>query len=103
MKLFNSTADRELWIRLNAERQIEWEKSLTYWDETGTQKPTLQALNPRTMEEALEVSANQLAFDEREGRLRYTLAELLTLDQNGLEEIRIAQHREIFKNFKDKK
>lgn len=51
--LFNSESDRELWIKLNAEQQIEWEKGLTYFDvKTQTHKPTLQALNFRSMEEA---------------------------------------------------
>lgn len=76
--LFNSESDRNLWIRLNAQRQIEWEKSLTYFDKvSGTNKPTLQALNPRSMEEAMEISNNQLLVDEKEGKLRLSLEELL--------------------------
>lgn len=101
MKLFNSESDRELWIHLNAERQIEWEKNLTYFNpSTGKNEPTLQALNPRSMEEALRVSINQCEYDEKQGKLRYTLEELLTLDYKGLEEIRIKQHQEWCKKFK---
>jgi len=39
MSLFKTDSERELWIKLNAERQIEWEKGLTYFDkETQTYK-----------------------------------------------------------------
>jgi len=94
-KLFNSEADRELWIKLNAERQIEWEKNLTYFDsELQTHKPTLQALNPRSMEEALRISRNQCEYDEKEGKLRYSLEELLLLDQNVLAKIGQKRHKE---------
>ena len=56
-------------LRLNAERQINHEKGLTYFDkETQTHKPTLQALNPRTMCEALKISRNQLEYDEQKKR-----------------------------------
>ena len=52
---FKTDSERELWIKLNAERQIEWEKGLKYFDkESQTYKPTHQALNHRSMEEALK-------------------------------------------------
>ena len=97
--LFKSKADRKLWIKLNAERQIEWEKGLTYFDkESGTNKPTLQALNPRTMKEALEISKRQSEGDSG-GKLRYTLEELLTLDREGLLAISDKHHQEWIKKF----
>lgn len=87
-KLFNSEKDRELWIKLNAERQIEWEKGLTYFDiKTQTHKPTQQALHPRTMEEAIEISKTQLERDEINGKLRYSLEQLLTLNREELLEV----------------
>ncbi len=96
---FNSKTDRELWIRLNAERQIEWEKSLTYFNfKTGKNEPTLQALNPRSIEEALEISKNQLEYDEKIGKLRHTLAELLTLNNDEL----IAVRKQQFEDFTKK-
>lgn len=88
MGLFNSEADKNLWIKLNAERQIDWEKGLTYFDRaTQTHKPTFQALHPRSMEEALRISRNQCEYDESVGKLRFSLEELLTLDIEGLNEI----------------
>jgi len=82
---FNSESDRSLWIRLNAERQIEWEKSLTYWDvNEQCHKPTMQARHPRTMEMALSIAENQLRVDEESGNLRFTLEQLLSLDQEEI-------------------
>jgi hypothetical protein len=100
--LFNSNKDRELWIRLNAERQIEWEKGLTYFNrKSGEHLPTLQALHPRSMKEALQISRNQLEYDEKEkGKLRFTLEELLTLDMEGLKEIQHEEHLEWIRKFK---
>ena len=78
MNLFKSDDDRALYIKLCAEMQIVWEKSLTYFDkESQTNKPTLQALNPRDMKTALEIAERQLVHDEKEGKLRYTLEALL--------------------------
>lgn len=94
MSLFKSDADRELWIKLNAERQIEWEKSLTWFNkETGKYEPTRQALNPRSMEAALEVARNQCEYDEKNGELRYTLEQLITLDVEGFKEIDQKRHQ----------
>ncbi len=100
-KFFKSKLERELWIKLNAERQIEREKGLKYFDKnTQTYKPTIQALNPRTMKEALEISKNQLEYDEQnKDKPRYLLEELLTLDINCLNKIAMKQHQEWCKNF----
>jgi hypothetical protein len=104
MTLFNSESDKELWIKLNAERQIEWEKGLKYLDkETQTYKPTLQASNPRTMYEALEISRNQCEYDEKNGTLRYTLEQLLILNRNELEEIDNKRHQEWCRKFESLK
>jgi len=101
MELFNSEKDRELWIKLNAERQIEWEKGLTWFNKkTGQHQPTLQARNPRNMETALKISKGQCSYDEKQGKLRYTLEELLTLDIDGLNEIQRRQHLEWCEKFK---
>jgi len=98
MSLFKTDSERELWIKLNAERQIEWEKGLTYFDkETQTYKPTQQALNPRTMEQALIVSRNQLECDEKFNKLRYSLEDLLLLHINDLNEIDRKRHSELIK------
>jgi len=104
MSLFKSEADKELWIKLNAERQIEWEKNLTYFDKkSGKNLPTMQALNPRTMEVALDISRKQCEVDERDGKLRYTLEELLLLDRVGLGEIDRKRHQEWCKKFESLK
>lgn len=84
-KHFKSKADRDLWLKLCAEYQIEWEKGLTYFDKTsGKHLPTLQARNPRGMEEALRIARNQLNYDmdhpeEYDGGLRVSLEEFLTM------------------------
>jgi len=100
-KFFKTESERELWIKLNAERQIEWEKGLTYFDrETQTHKPTLQALNPRTISEALEISKNQLEYDEKNNdNPRYSLEEMLTLDIDGLNKIGTRRHKEWCEKF----
>ncbi len=98
--LFNSESDRQLWIKLNAERQIVWEKGLTYFNKkTGKYEPTLQALNPRSIEEAIEVSVCQCKIDEKNGKLRYTLEELLTLDKDGIDEVDRKRQAEWIKKF----
>lgn len=97
---FNTQADRELYIKLTAEFQIEWEKSLTWFNKaTGQHEPTLQALNPRTMEVALEIATRQVEYDEKHGKLRNSLEELLTLNQKELEAKRLKQHQEWCKKF----
>ncbi len=101
VSLFRSNEDRELWIKLNAERQISWEKNLTYWDDKEKKhKPTHQALNPRTMEEAMEISRNQCKHDEKEGKLRYSMEELLLKDIDELTDIGLERHKEWIKRFK---
>ncbi len=92
-KYFKSEFERDLWLKLNAEHQIEWEKSLTYLDSSsGTRKPTAQALHPRTMSRALEIAKNQLNHDinnpEIHNGLRYTLDEYLLDSHKELEEKR---------------
>jgi len=96
MKFFKSNEDRELWIKLNAQHQIEWEKSLTYFDRVSqTYKPTQQALHPRTYNDALEVARNQLEYDEKnKDAPRYTLEEYLTLNLKELEAIRLKDFQE---------
>lgn len=104
MELFKSDADKELWIKLNAERQIEWEKNLTYFNnKTGKNEPTLQALNPRTMDEAMEISRRQCDGDEKDGKLRYSMEQLLTLDRKGIEEIDQKRHQEWCRKFESLK
>lgn len=97
---FKTEADRDLWLKLNAEHQIAWEKSLTYFDkETQTHKPTQQALNHRSMESALKVARNQLDYDVKKGVLRYTLEEYLTLSFEELEKKREQIHQEWIRKF----
>lgn len=97
---FKSEADRDLWLRLNAEHQIAWEKSLTYFDKTTqTHKPTQQALNPRSMNSALQVARNQLDYDIKSGVLRYTLEDYLTLSFDELEEKGNLAHKKWIKKF----
>ena len=89
--LFNSNSDRELWIKLNAERQILFDKNC-YDEKSG--KPYSNALNPRSMEDALEISRRQCEYDEKQGKLRYSLEELLLLDYDGLKAISDKKHKD---------
>ena len=93
--LFPTFLHRNMWIRLNAKNQIATEKSYTYLNnKTGKNEPTNQALHPRSFVDAVEIAKNQLICDEKEGKLRYSLNELLTMEQPYLEEIRKARHIE---------
>lgn len=97
---FNTEADRDLWLKLCAEHQIAWEKGLTYFDkESGTHKPTLQALNHRTMDTALEIARRQLNYDIKTGKLRFTLEDYLLKTGEELEAIRLKRHQEWCKKF----
>lgn len=98
--MFKSNAEKELWIKLNAERQIEWERGLTYFDvNTKCYKPTLQALCPRTMNEALEISKRQCELDEIKGKLRYSFEDLLTLSREELLTKDRLRHNEFIEKF----
>jgi len=100
MEFFKSLEDRNLWIKLTAEYQIAWEKNLKYFDKhSNSFKPTLQALNPRSMEEALEISQSQLEYDEKNGNLRFTLEELLLLNIKELTAITQKRHQEWCEKF----
>lgn len=46
------------------------------------------------MEQALEISRRQLEHDEKQGKLRYSLEELLLLDYDGLKSIADKKHKE---------
>lgn len=94
MSLFKSDSERELWIKLNAERQIEWEKGLTYFDKkTKTYKPAHQAIHHRSMEEALRIARNQCIADEKRGFLRFSFEQLLTWTREQLLEKQKADHK----------
>lgn len=95
MGLFNSDLDRELWIKLNAERQIEFDKNS--FDENGN--PYSNALHPRSMETALEISRGQCEYDEKAGVLRFTLEDLLTLNYKELKNISYKRHQEWCRRF----
>ena len=100
MELFKSEEEKELWIRLNAERQIARDKSFTYFDTiTQTYKPTLQALHPRSMEDAMDISRRQCDGDIEAGKLRFTLEELSTLHIEDLNKISTKHHQEWCRKF----
>lgn len=99
---FNTEADRDLWLKLDAERQINWEKSLTYFDKaSGTHKPTNQARNPRSMEEALRIARVALDYDIKHGVQRFTLEDFLTCTQEELNDKRNNQFKEIIKKLQN--
>ena len=102
-QFFSSQEELDLWIRLDAEYQIEWEKNLTWFDSSdNTYKPTKQALHHRSIEQALEIAARRLDYDIKKGKLRFTLEQLQTLTIEELEDIRLQQHREWLRvNFAD--
>lgn len=93
--MFNSNEDRELYIKLNAERMIEFDKNCF----APNGMPYSNALHPRSMDEAMINSRDQVEYDEKKGKLRYSLEELILLDYDALEAIRLKQHREFFKGW----
>ena len=54
LKFFDSLEDRDLWLTLNAERQIQFDKD-SY--------PSINYKNPRSLKEGLSVAQNQLHVD----------------------------------------
>jgi hypothetical protein len=61
MITFETEEEREDWLIADANRQIEWEKGLTYFNkETGKNEPTEQALHHRTFEEAYKIAEHSL-------------------------------------------
>ena len=99
MNLFKSEEERNRYIEINAQRQIDWEKGLTYFDKvSGTNKLTLQALNPRSMEEAMEISIRQVEYDEKKGVLRYSVEDLFNAVDN-LAEFSNIEHKRYHDNW----
>lgn len=87
--------DKQLWIKLNAQHQISWESGLTWFNKaTNKYEPTQQAIHPRSIEIAMDISAKQYEHDVSHGKLRFTLEELLTLDTLALNEISATQHQD---------
>ncbi len=84
---FNSEADRDLWLRLDAERQIEADKRSIYSNR----------LHPRSMEDALKIAQRALERDKKYGFQLYTLEDLLTLSSEELEQKRLIRHQELIK------
>lgn len=90
-KLFKNKKERDIWIKLNAERIIDFNKNSIYSNKD----------NVPSMEEAMEISERQLLRDEEKGKLRYSLEELLTLDYLDLKKISDKNHMDFIKRFKD--
>lgn len=98
---FETESQRDLWLKLNADHQIEWEKNLTYmcpYDKIL--KPTQQAMNPRSMATALEIARNQLDYDMEKGVLRCTLTDYLLKSFEELDEMSKERHRKWVEEFK---
>lgn len=99
MNCFQQKHIRNIYISLNSQRQIDWEKSLTYTDSKGKKRPTLQALNPRSFVEATEISLRQVEYDEKKGKLRYSIEEMFRYDMSVFEEIHKVNHQEWIDKF----
>jgi hypothetical protein len=86
-RFFNSEEERDLWLRLIAEEQIQWEKNLRT---PNGQIPT-QARYPRSLDSALDIANIQLIYDMlmraklelEHGYLRDTIEEMI---ENGKSE-----------------
>jgi len=87
---FNCESDRDLWLYLDAERQIEADKRSKYSNR----------LHPRSLEQALEIAQRALDRDIKNGYQLYTLENLLMLSYDELEEIRLKKHRELIEKLK---
>jgi hypothetical protein len=88
---FNSNNDRELWIKLNAERLILFDKNC-YDEKTG--KPYSNALNPRTMEQALEIVVLLTNTSIYLVSHHTLIVFLILLDYEGLKSIADKKHKE---------
>ncbi len=87
---FNSEADRNLWIKLNAELIQYFRKKVNHKDEE------LGSLNKPFS--CLWVSKNQLKYDEYERDApRFSLEQLLTIDFDELIKITRQRHKNWFK------
>ena len=97
---FPTIKHKALYLHLNSLRQIEWEKGLTYIDKDGNKKPTLQALNPRSYEDAMQVSINQLEYDMKAGHLRYSLEQMFAFNMDEFAAINLQNHQTWVEKFK---
>lgn len=94
-EFFPTSKHRDMWIRLNAKNQIAWEKNRKYVnDKTGENKQTAQALVARSFVDAVVIAKRQLEYDEKAGTLRYSFNELLTMEEEGLEDVKKALHKD---------
>jgi hypothetical protein len=100
-QFFPTLKHKNIYIALNSQRQIDWEKSLTYiHPTTGKATPTLQALNPRSYVEAVEISIRQIKYDQEKGKLRYSIEEMFRYDMAELNAIQSGIHQEWVEKFK---
>jgi hypothetical protein len=77
---FKSDADRNLWIKLKGEFINEFQIQVNK--------------SPSDIEGCEQVARNQLEFDEREGKLRITLEQLLSFSYEQYEEHLNIKHKE---------
>lgn len=88
-ELFARVEERELWIKLNAERIVRHLKR---------QDVPMGSIGEKWS--AMDISNNQLVADEKNGKLRFTLAELLTCSHKELEDIKRRRHEEFIASLK---
>jgi hypothetical protein len=99
-EFFPTIKHKNIYIALNSQRQIDWEKSLTYiHPTTGKAMPTRQALNPRSYHDAVEISVRQVEYDEEKGKLRYSIEEMFRYDMLELNAIKDGLHQQWVEKF----
>lgn len=84
MQLFRSAADRNLYIRLNAERIDEFHQKV------NRGAPNMGAVDAPYS--SMWISNNQVEYDEKQGKLRFSMEQLLTL---GPEDFLVLQQEHI--------
>lgn len=85
MDLFRNIEDRNLWIRLNAERIIEAGRK------NNNREMPMGAIDIAWT--AMYISNNQLTADENKGELRFSMEELSSLQFDELEDIHVARNK----------
>ena len=86
VKLFRSVEDRNLWIRLNAERIIEAGRK------KNNRELPMGAIGAKWT--AMNISNNQLMSDENRGELRFSMEELSSLQFDELDYISVERQKE---------
>ena len=92
ISLFNSEADRNLWLKLMAEFGVEFQKRVNH-----NENCEVGSIDKRYS--VMWVANEKLKDDEVAGKLRFTLEQLLTMSYEDYEAELRGRHKEWCKKF----